>query len=889
MCQRKEDGGRCSAHQPGYLGLKKFLASTYDLDEGQIKHVYTYLRTKGKSQPSPTVREYEELVERQKAHISNSDLDAKTKSQVFRQLDKKLSKNQLPDGPTFYALKRLPATAKATDQRIQQALGKFSRERGMPLNEVKEMFQQELGGIVSPPREAVRSTLDTRSRLALAQLHREHPKKWEGRPRIQREPMNRRCAITESGYDPEDGRLEVVIADQEYAYRNVSESDWEEFQRAPMRVFQRIRNDDDKKYGSPREARLDKQRLWCESCKDYKLASGHKCSLSESYETSYSNVTRALERKARFTKNEEVGAPDWHKPWMKRQVKRLGQNPDPEEVRDLAMTTGDVGSFTLTAKVQEGYTVTGGFAAGRATPNMVTMELTSAKCDCPAYRRNHECEHTREARRQFFDYYKHVDKDAAFNNPTMSFPEDAYLYRGRVPFNVDERGLTDQMKKDIYYVVSTNSREAVLYLTEKGGSDITGALNVSLQSGGLRIHSQSMCGICHRSDCHHIEGLAERYRDDIEDAVFTPSLRLEQLAKIEENQFTFPQTETATRSNSLQYTEDLEQYVQDFREAEERISRGEPAITFREEPVTNGRLSSVEGEGRGFGLELEYVVDDEAAAERIRDELAEALMKEGLSRTNDTYFHGTSSMFTEYADWAVEEDDSVSGEIISPILYDNETSWKQVAKVCEIIKKHGGKVNTECGQHVHIGASRSRVARANVMGIVKEHQDALRRAGTNMDRKRHRNNHYSLPQDDRNMQSLSYVMHGNSDPFFAMEVWEERNRTVNLSNANTVEFRDPDGTLDAAHIQAQVMLAAAVVHKAESETTFRERRGNPVGLNRKRTQLLNRGNFRPLSNDELIVSDVDYRHMLDSLFDDDASKKTMLGIAAVNPWQEGVE
>ena len=41
--------------------------------------------------------------------------------------------------------------------------------------------------------------------------------------------------------------------------------------------------------------------------------------------------------------------------------------------------------------------------------------------------------------------------------------------------------------------------------------------------------------------------------------------------------------------------------------------------------------------------------------------------------------------------------------IVTPVLYDEPQSWEQVAKVCEVVWRHGGRASARAGAHVHVG------------------------------------------------------------------------------------------------------------------------------------------------------------------------------------------
>lgn len=117
-----------------------------------------------------------------------------------------------------------------------------------------------------------------------------------------------------------------------------------------------------------------------------------------------------------------------------------------------------------------------------------------------------------------------------------------------------------------------------------------------------------------------------------------------------------------------------------------------------------------------------------------------------------------------------------------------------------------------------------------------------------------------------------------------------RNRFVNLraNNDKTVEFRDPDGSLNPALIQTQVMTYASLVDKTERGviTSTGNDGVQAVGTNLRRRYLL-AGTRQHLTDEELIVSDIAYRNTIDALNDEPEARKRMVALGVLNDWQNG--
>lgn len=64
--------------------------------------------------------------------------------------------------------------------------------------------------------------------------------------------------------------------------------------------------------------------------------------------------------------------------------------------------------------------------------------------------------------------------------------------------------------------------------------------------------------------------------------------------------------------------------------------------------------------------------------------------------------------------WKLKQDDSLymykgnkdmGGELISPVLIDEENTYKQIRNACHIIKSLGGTITQRCGGHIHVGSN----------------------------------------------------------------------------------------------------------------------------------------------------------------------------------------
>ncbi|MGB9848873.1 MAG: amidoligase family protein [Moorellaceae bacterium] len=257
-----------------------------------------------------------------------------------------------------------------------------------------------------------------------------------------------------------------------------------------------------------------------------------------------------------------------------------------------------------------------------------------------------------------------------------------------------------------------------------------------------------------------------------------------------------------------------------------------------------------------FGLEIEF---EGGNIQAIADELYE----EGLiaaPRRSD-YHSGRHNPNL----WAFERDGSVptGGELVSPVFRDTPTAWQQVEKVCEIIRRHGGRATARCGGHIHVGTAEpldSRNERWNrLLRLVRANEDLLfRLAAGGESGGRHRGTDYVVPIANR--ETLVGTGHYHA---------------VN-KRRDTVEFRYFNGTLDPRQIQANVRVAAGIVDAAARDELDR----------RIPDRVLARGTQarRQIINGEQENHGI-VREFLDTVFTRVRDKVAVLWLYATSRWQ----
>nr|NNM90102.1 hypothetical protein [Bacilli bacterium] len=234
------------------------------------------------------------------------------------------------------------------------------------------------------------------------------------------------------------------------------------------------------------------------------------------------------------------------------------------------------------------------------------------------------------------------------------------------------------------------------------------------------------------------------------------------------------------------------------------------------EYVTDGSILG--GTGNTFGVEIEMEFESSGAWDRV----ARDLYNEGLSQYSERVgYHTAGGM------WMPTRDGSLTNgglEIVSPILQDRPEDWEQLRRVLEIAKYHGAVVNGNTGCHTNIGSgpvdsrafSWQRLARA-ALG----HEAALYRMGGADSEKYRSAGTAGVHRGTGYVRTLGDITFGGNATMAEIkyQITKEDHATLlNVMHDGRVEFRSPNGTLDARQIQANVVVANAMMHQAATIT-----------------------------------------------------------------------
>src|SRR5699024_7023391 len=243
MCQPKDKGGRrCPVHQPASIGMRNFIKVQYGLMPGQIMHTFNGLRQVAKDRPNPSVDEYQHFINRQKTILGNSNISDKEKRRVERQLNKELSESELPDGATFYALKKLLPRSREQKREFVQVIRNIADHKGVSRNVALREFREKYEANEDKFKEdSYESSFDKKTEyIKNAMLDKKSVDDQDQvpvispTPRIERDSWRHRSTwIRSAGYDPEDGRMEIETDSGVYAYHSVPQNVWNDIEALP--------------------------------------------------------------------------------------------------------------------------------------------------------------------------------------------------------------------------------------------------------------------------------------------------------------------------------------------------------------------------------------------------------------------------------------------------------------------------------------------------------------------------------------------------------------------------------------------------------------------------------------------------------------------------------
>lgn len=423
----------------------------------------------------------------------------------------------------------------------------------------------------------------------------------------------------------------------------------------------------------------------------------------------------------------------------------------------------------------------------------------------------------------------------------------------------------------------TRNRMEELEVTFTGGSSI---VEVQSESGNT-YHVDTAEGTC---DCAHYQHRQEtcRHMDAVEMAQGNnPELRSmteavdvgEELSNVANQDYT---EEEARRALTGNREDDGVFYSDDVEAMEARMAE------LRDQPLPYDYANALNGSNVTFGLELEFVDgDSDAIAAELYD----------LGIVGHDYMipyrgRGVSGK------WKLEKDGSVTrgrrgGELVSPVLQDTPETWRNLQTICEVARRHGARVSTATGGHIHVGVEPLDTARQRwrrFFKTIKGNEEAVFNfSGGDLGRFRGGiyANSFSREASDGatrpfNMDSMYDVRS------LARNVQSDRYRGINLTNLaggrqDTVEFRYFNGSLTPGQIQANVKLAVGIMHASEQSRTRASEEFHVSEANIRRGNMINNGDNA--KNSKSIA------RLIDIAFTRPQDREHALSVFAKNQWR----
>jgi hypothetical protein len=232
--------------------------------------------------------------------------------------------------------------------------------------------------------------------------------------------------------------------------------------------------------------------------------------------------------------------------------------------------------------------------------------------------------------------------------------------------------------------------------------------------------------------------------------------------------------------------------------------------------------------------------------------------------------------------WRLESDSTVAGEIVSPIMYDEPATWANLAKVTEIVRRHGGTASRRTGGHVHVGLHDYDHTVENhnrLMQTVAAYEDVLYRLSHNPERGEHRGTMWCRPNlvPTAGYEDVTRVARNNSGHGLGVNL-----QSVSGRASDHAEFRMWDGSLEPAVIQTQIKVSLGLVDNALRTA------GSPSPLSGERHELgahRRQWGRRRQSGEAWRASTRVFRDLADRIFTRPQDRAQAASLFAATRWQ----
>ena len=442
--------------------------------------------------------------------------------------------------------------------------------------------------------------------------------------------------------------------------------------------------------------------------------------------------------------------------------------------------------------------------------------------------------------------------------------EDRLRDAGTVRINIESRSRGSREDVDVIF----SGRTAVI--SSGSGRSYTVDLDTNTCSCPDHVHRQNRC--------RHIEA-ADIAREQITQGTTQGSS-----SDIEINPRTFTNEHIQNEINEelgnhqREYVDDSFFYIENPEQFQQDIDR------LRDAPIPYYYDNVLNGSNITFGVELEFVDGDSDAIARELHSMG-ICSSPSMQRYHSARIPGM---------WVLERDGSVTrggygGELISPVLCDTPDTWRQIETICEVARRHGARVNTNTGAHVHIGAEEAldgkRQRWRRFFKTTTGFENIFHRLAGG-EQGRFRGGHYTPSAQLQNRTGITTRMpqDGQTSDFQNVigRISRGKYQSINLSpfsgNKKTVEFRAFNGTLTPGIIQANVKYAAGVINTSV-RSRIRQGEGMTVtDSDRKRGRIINDYDINNSRDSTAIMK------AMDVMFSRKEDKEHVLSVIAKNSW-----
>ena len=850
------------------------------LTDAQTLSAYHALRAEAPADvPGPTPQQWQNYVtEREEAIRANETYSDARRRSLLRRWE--IARQETPpDGRTWYAQRNIRDRAMRNANALTQRLDRAAADLGVDTAYLRTRYahlqdstpRNRRGATPEGYTDQLRTNAnaadlpsDPASVMALHAIEREAlraraDRALSGPQRIERSDIGSGL-IAEAGYDRDGGRLELVFRgrgenanSRVYSYRGVPEDVWEQFQTGAGAATYNsmIRGRSEYQYPSAEEADLDSAARQCGECGQF-ASSTHACPPRIARLEAAAAAARAP--RTPQTDEERFAEVMAARP-EPRQASRIGMWPRSTRLnaRSTRYDAPDHNDYyrvprmtDLRAAAQAGpvqFQMTVSMPRRRAGQrygtdwNEVSADMTvdrpgrgqyvvvptNPRCSCEQWRTNGHCPHV----------------DEAITN-----------FRARFAPNMSEAAtVRNQALTAAYQPLAEEQLRARLAAEEA-------------RLAAKRAAAQAAAEEALRVENERAAAATARYQ-----AEFTPS------------------------SPQDTYSTNFAAFEDDVNAALARKAAGEHPVEYMRENATGGMCTAESG--RKFGVELEFdlpITMTHAEKRAARAAIARDLHAAGLTRVDyQEHYHASRGRgYTEnhQGGWSYEQDQTVEGEVVSPVMADTPETWDNIAKVCEIIKRHGGVATWKTGSHVHVSTPHTTTATAT--GLLKtaaKYEDVLHRVSTNLESGRHRPSRWCGPNRDvpaGGYTSVSQARARNNSHHVGVNL-----QSVEGGSSDHAELRQWDGTLDPAAIQAQIKISAAMVLAAQRGAANDIPPGTRVspGHHLAAQTALLAGSRRNLTVDERKTDTAAAREMADMLFSRREDKAQFASLFAATSWQ----